>query len=84
VAVESRGLAGVRAEHAGFGGFPTKPSEDGFLVWASKPCPKAQLTETGSGRVGKLRSGGHAARLHGLRREDAGCGEGVAVRWQDP
>jgi hypothetical protein len=25
----------------GFGGFPTKPSEDGFLVWASKPSPKA-------------------------------------------
>jgi hypothetical protein len=41
-AVESRGLAGGRAEHAGFGGFPTKPSEDGFLVWASKPSPKAQ------------------------------------------
>jgi hypothetical protein len=42
VAVESRGLAGGRAEHAGFGGLPTKPSEDGFLVWASKPSPKAQ------------------------------------------
>jgi hypothetical protein len=35
VAVESRGSAGGRAEHAGFGGLPTKPSEDGFLVWAS-------------------------------------------------
>jgi hypothetical protein len=34
----------------------------------------------GSGRVGKLRSGGHAAGSHGLRREDVGCGEGVAVR----
>jgi hypothetical protein len=42
------------------------------------------MTETGSGRVGKLRSGGHAAGSHVLRREDAGCGEGVAVRWQDP
>jgi hypothetical protein len=42
VAVESRGLAGGRAEHAGFRGLPTKPSEDGFLVWASKPSPKAQ------------------------------------------
>jgi hypothetical protein len=42
VAVESRGLAGGRAEHAGFGSLPTKPSEDGFLVWASKPSPKAQ------------------------------------------
>jgi hypothetical protein len=35
-AVESRGLAGGRAEHAGFGGLPTKPSEDGFLVWETK------------------------------------------------
>jgi hypothetical protein len=42
VAVESRGWAGGRAEHAGFGSLPTKPSEDGFLVWASKPSPKAQ------------------------------------------
>jgi hypothetical protein len=40
VAVESRGLAGGRAEHAGFGRLPTKPSEDGFLVWASNPSPK--------------------------------------------
>jgi hypothetical protein len=36
-----------------------------------------------SRRVGKLRSGGHAAGSHGLRLENAGCGEGVAVRWQD-
>jgi hypothetical protein len=42
VAVESRGLAGGRAEHAGFGGLPTKPLEDGFLVRATKPSPKAQ------------------------------------------
>jgi hypothetical protein len=35
-------LAGGQAEHAGFGGLPTKPSQDGFLVWASKPSPKAQ------------------------------------------
>jgi hypothetical protein len=74
VAAESRGLAGGRAEHAGFGGFPTRPSEDGFLGWASKPSPKAP----------QLRSGGHAAGSHGLRREDAGCSKGVAVRWQDP
>jgi hypothetical protein len=47
VAVESRGLAGGRAEHAGFGGLPTKPSEDGFLVWTSKPSPKAQHDEDG-------------------------------------
>jgi hypothetical protein len=42
VAVESSGLAGGRTGHGGFGGFPTKPSEDGFLVWASKPSPRAQ------------------------------------------
>jgi hypothetical protein len=42
VAAESIGLAGGRVEHAGFGGLPTKPSEDGFLAWASKPSPKAQ------------------------------------------
>jgi hypothetical protein len=35
-------FGGGRAEHAGFGGLPTKPSEDGFLVWSSKPSPKAQ------------------------------------------
>ena len=27
---------------AGFGGLPTKPSVEGFSVWASKPSPKAQ------------------------------------------
>jgi hypothetical protein len=36
-----------RAEHAGFGGLPTKPSEDGFLVWASKPSPKTQHDRNG-------------------------------------
>jgi hypothetical protein len=41
-------------------------------------------TETGSGHVGKLRSGGHTVVSHGLRREDAGCGKGVVVRCQDP
>jgi hypothetical protein len=35
-------LAGGRTEHAGFGGLPTKPSEDGFYVWASKPSQRAQ------------------------------------------
>jgi hypothetical protein len=45
---------------------------------------RPNVTETGSGCVGKLQSRGHAAGSHGLRREDAGCGEGVAVRWQDP
>jgi hypothetical protein len=42
VAVKSSGLAGGRTGHAGFGGLPTKPSADGFLVWASKPSPRAQ------------------------------------------
>jgi hypothetical protein len=42
MAVESRGLAGGRDEHAGFGGLPTKQSKDGFLVRPSKPSPKAQ------------------------------------------
>jgi hypothetical protein len=70
VAVESSGLARGRTEHAGFGGLPTKPLEDGFLVWASKPSLRAR--------------GGHEAGSHGLRREDAGCGKGVAIRWQDP
>ena len=28
--------------YAGFGGLPTKPSMEGFLVWASKPSPEAQ------------------------------------------
>jgi hypothetical protein len=45
---------------------------------------RPNTTETGSRRVEKLRSGGHAAGSHGLRREDVGYSEGVAVRWQDP
>jgi hypothetical protein len=45
---------------------------------------RPNTTETGSRRVGKLRSGGYAAGSHGLRQDDAGCGKGVAVRWQDP
>jgi hypothetical protein len=27
--------------YAGFGGLATKPSEEGFSVWASKPGPRA-------------------------------------------
>jgi hypothetical protein len=84
VEVESRGLAGGGAEHAGFGGLPTKPLEDGFLVWASKPSPKAQRDGDGIRACREASSGRHTAGSHGLRREDAGCGEGVAVRWQDP
>jgi hypothetical protein len=84
VVVESRGLMGGQAAHAGFGSLPTKPSEDGFLVGPQNKVRRPNTTETGSGHVGKLRSGGHAAGSHGLRREDAGCGKGVAVRWQDP
>jgi hypothetical protein len=49
-------LAGGRAEHAGFGGLPTKPSEDGFLVWASNQVRRPNTTETGSERVGNLQA----------------------------
>jgi hypothetical protein len=35
-------LAGRPGRARGVCGLPTKPSEDGFLVWASKPSPKAQ------------------------------------------
>ena len=34
--------ANNRSLYAGFGGLATKPSEEGFSVWASKPSPKAQ------------------------------------------
>jgi hypothetical protein len=63
VAVKSRGLAGGRAEHAGFGGLTTKPSEDGFLVWASKPSPKAPHEDTRRDRmacVGRTRGAAKA------------------------
>jgi hypothetical protein len=78
VAVESRGLAGGRAEHEGFGGLPTKPSDNGFLVWASKPSPKTQHDGDGSracrealerrtrGGIAWLASGGRGVR----RRRD--------------
>ena len=33
---------GARSLHAGFVGFPTKPSVDSFLVWTSKPSPEAR------------------------------------------
>jgi hypothetical protein len=74
VAVESSGLAGGWTEHAGFGGLPTKPSEDGFLVWASKPSPRAQHDADGiracreasrrrtRGRIAWLASGGREVR----------------------
>jgi hypothetical protein len=76
---------GGRPDRArGFGALPTKPSEDGFLVWASKQSPRAQHDGDGIRRVGMLRGGGHTAGSHGLRREDARCGKGVTVRWQDP
>jgi hypothetical protein len=75
VAVESRGLAGGRAEHAGFGGLPTKPSEDGFLVCASKPSSKAQHDGDGiraCREASKLRTRGGIAWLasggRGVRR----------------
>jgi hypothetical protein len=74
VEVESSGLAGGRTEHAGFDGLPTKPSEEGFLVWASKPSPRAQHDGDGiracreasrrrtRGRITWLASGGRGVR----------------------
>jgi hypothetical protein len=83
VAVESRGLAGGRAEHVGFGSLPTKPSEDGFLVWASKPSLKAQHNGGGirvcreaskrrtQGGIAWLASGGRVVRRR--RGRPMGC-----------
>jgi hypothetical protein len=84
VAVESRGLAGGLAEHAGFGGLAKNHRKTVSWFGPQNQVRRPNTTEMGSGRVGKLRSGGHTAGSHGLFREDAGCGEGVAVRWQDP
>jgi hypothetical protein len=82
VAVESRVLAGGQAEHAGFGGLPTKPSEDGFLVWASKPSPKNQHDGDGiraCREASKRRTRDGIAWLvsggHGVRRR---CGRPMA------
>ena len=59
---------------AGFGGVPTKPSVEGFSVWASKPSSKAQHDGDGiwvcreaskrgtRGVIAELASGGHEAR----------------------
>jgi hypothetical protein len=72
-------LGGGRAEHAGFGGLPTKPSEDGFLVWASQQSLKAQRDGDrvrACREASKQRTRGGS---HGLHREDARCGEGMAV-----
>jgi hypothetical protein len=84
VAVESRGLA-----EAGPGTQGLVVCPQNHLMTVSWFGPQNQVrrpntTEMGSGRVGKLRSGGHAAGSHGLHREDAGCGEGVVVQWKDP
>jgi hypothetical protein len=53
----------------------------GFLGCATKPRPEARRTETGSGRVERLRSGGHASGSQGLRRGEARCGRRASVRW---
>ena len=59
---------------AGFGGLATKPSEEGFSVWASKPIPRAQRDGDGirarreasrrrlRGAIGELASRGRGAR----------------------
>jgi hypothetical protein len=64
-------LAGGQAEHAGFGGLPTKPSEDGFLVWASKPSLKAQHNGHGI----------RACREASRRRTRGGRTRGAAKVW---
>ena len=47
-----------RSLHAGFGGLPTKPSVDGFLVWASKPRAEARRDEDGDpGASGSFETG---------------------------
>jgi hypothetical protein len=85
VAVESRGLAGGRCRARGVWWFAHKTIRGRFLgLGPQNQVRRPDTTETGSGRVGKLRSGGHATGSYGLRREDAWCGKGVAVRWQDP
>ena len=58
--------------YAGFGGLPTKPSEEGFSVWASKPSPKAQHDEDGiwvCREASKRRTRGVIAVLASGRRE---------------
>ena len=59
---------------AGFGGLPTKPSEEAFSVWATKPSSKAQHDGDGiracreaskrrtRGVIAVLASGGREAR----------------------
>jgi hypothetical protein len=53
--------------------FAHKTIRGRFLGLGLKTKSEGPTTETGSGCVGKLRSGGHAAGSHGLRWEDAGC-----------
>ena len=36
-----------RSLHAGFVGLPTKPSVDGFLVWAANPSSEPRYDEHG-------------------------------------
>ena len=49
----------ARSLHAGFVGLPTKPSVDGFLVWASKPSSKARGDGDGDpGASGSFEAGG--------------------------
>jgi hypothetical protein len=55
-----------RSLHAGFAAVDHKTV--GLLGWATKPRSEARRAETGSGRVEKLRSGGHASTSQGLRQ----------------
>jgi hypothetical protein len=47
-------LAGGQVEHAGFGGLPTKPSEDVSWFGPQNQVRRPNTTETGSGRVGRF------------------------------
>ena len=69
--------------YAGFGGLATKPSEDGFFVWASKPSPKAQRDRDGDPGASRSFEAGDTRHDRGAcvgrtRRPD-GC---AAVRWR--
>jgi hypothetical protein len=71
-----------QAVYMGFGGLATKPPEDGFLVWASKPSLKAQRDGDGDPRASGSFGAGDTWHDRGAcvwrtRRPD-GC---VVVRW---
>jgi hypothetical protein len=67
----------------GFGVLATKPSEDGFSVWASKPIPKAQYD--GDGDPGTSGSFSRRGAWHDRRacvEVKRGFGGCVYARWE--